>query len=442
MIRFQLIFIVLLCVASAITAQNLNVSVGKPVFYKNVKNPVNISLNGYKSKDLIVKVDGGKFIREEDKTYIIPFDSIHELKIKVGIKTKTGVKWLDSGEYWLRKFPKEQTLFGTHSGGLISKGELHVVCCINAGFGDGFAMSHMLYTIKSYRILILGETMMYSAKVEGRRLPDQVRRILESLKGGEFIYIYDVNASVHFRDLDYRTEESTLPVSLSVKYDTTDWNKAYPEFNLKGISEYPILINTRNIQGIDWKMKDISSMNGRWELGKNICGTEVILLSQNYKNDTLLNATGYYPSGKIKFVKTSATKTSDGRYTAYYENGQIMATGALKAGDDYYYDLDTDIPENQNDTLKNHLMKINNFINIAEPITGLWKFYYPSGHMMASGNFTFISDTRKLPRYNYDDPYAEHPDQGKILRDGEWMFFDENGQKMIVNYNKGRIVKE
>ena len=170
------------------------------MLYIGLENPMSISVPGFSDAQTIVNFSAGAGARKTGPgKYILKPDGSNRL-IKVSVSAKMpdgGTKAMGAQEYRIRKVPNPEVLFGTKSGGVISRGELLTVSQVNAGLGEGFAYEGLRYTVTGYTFAMSPKAggNSYFENVNGNRISGSIRGKLQNAKPGDMIVIAQVEVN-------------------------------------------------------------------------------------------------------------------------------------------------------------------------------------------------------------------------------------------------------
>jgi hypothetical protein len=168
------------------------------MLYIGLENPMSISVPGFSDAQTIVNFGPGAGARKTGPgKYILKPDGSNRLiKVTVAAKMPDGsTKQMGSQEYRVRKVPNPEVLFGTKSGGVISRGELLTVSQVNAGLGEGFAFEGLKYNVTGYTFAMSPKAggNSYFENVSGNRITGSIRAKLQNARPGDMIVIAQVD---------------------------------------------------------------------------------------------------------------------------------------------------------------------------------------------------------------------------------------------------------
>ncbi|MGZ5244975.1 MAG: type IX secretion system motor protein PorM/GldM [Bacteroidia bacterium] len=168
------------------------------MLYIGLENPMSVSVPGFSDAQTIVNFSGGAGQRKTGPgKYILKPDGSNRLiKVSVAAKMPDGsTKAMGQQEYRVRKVPNPEVLFGTKSGGVISRGELLTVSMVNAGLGEGFAYEGLKFQVKGYTFAMSPKAggNSYFENVSGNRITGSIRAKLQNARPGDMIVIAQVD---------------------------------------------------------------------------------------------------------------------------------------------------------------------------------------------------------------------------------------------------------
>jgi gliding motility-associated protein GldM len=163
------------------------------MLYIGLQNPISVSVPGYRPDQVTVGATPGLNLKKVSNT---------EYMVNPSPGTKEGVitvsadgKRMGSMQYRVRPIPKPEVLFGTRTGGAMSRGELMTVQYINAGLGAGFAFEGVNYRVLGYTLVFAprhGQSQFFP--VQGNTIPGNLRAVLNAAHTGDMIIITEVRA--------------------------------------------------------------------------------------------------------------------------------------------------------------------------------------------------------------------------------------------------------
>ena len=118
-------------------------------------------------------------MKEDNEYFLIP--ESREVNISAEIRKKDGQTfWTPISSFHARHLPKQETMLGTKTSGVISKQQLSYSTQINVG--SGFEIPD--YYTRSSKILIIGPQVLFFDSLYGSSLENNERRQLQRLNGG------------------------------------------------------------------------------------------------------------------------------------------------------------------------------------------------------------------------------------------------------------------
>jgi gliding motility-associated protein GldM len=179
--------------AATIAADKMN------MLYIGLDNPISASAAGFTPANTNASIigGGGSFKMISPGHYMLkPDGSKREITVGVSVKMSDGTtKSMGQMVYRVRPIPHPEVLFGTKSGGAISRGEIATVSQVNAGLGEGFAFEGLKYTVTAYTFAIAPKSgPSHILQVQGNRITAECRNFLGGVHTGDLIIIANVNA--------------------------------------------------------------------------------------------------------------------------------------------------------------------------------------------------------------------------------------------------------
>jgi gliding motility-associated protein GldM len=180
---------------ATISAEKMN------MLYIGLDNPIAASAAGFRPDETVVTPSGGCSWHAAPGPaghYICkPNPGVHEITVSVSVKMpdKT-IKKMGQQVYRVRPVPHPEVLFGTKTGGRISRGELQTVSFINAGLGESFAFEGLKYTINSFTFALAPKSgQSFIEQVSGNRVTQAMRQHFQTARPGDIIVIANVEAT-------------------------------------------------------------------------------------------------------------------------------------------------------------------------------------------------------------------------------------------------------
>jgi len=173
------------------------------MLYIGLDNPISAAAAGFTPAQTHVSTTGGGSWRPDPSTkgpghYILkPDGSAREITVKVSVTMSDGsTKQMGQQVYRVRPVPHPEVLFGTKTGGAISRGEIATVSMINCGLGAGFAFEGLKYLVNGYTFAIAPKSgPAHFLPVTGNRITPECRNFLAQVHTGDFIIIANVSVT-------------------------------------------------------------------------------------------------------------------------------------------------------------------------------------------------------------------------------------------------------
>lgn len=435
---FSLLFIAVLFSLNA-TAQKVAVSLpAMNVVYIGLDNEVRIAVEGEKNANIIKELSGGELIEKDGKTYI-RVKNREEIKLRIGIKKRKKIKWVDSMVFRVRKILSPMPQLGT-----LQDGSLETIGAIRANasrifmsLGEGFAVEGLKCTVQSFRIAVADSTGLESVRVKGSILNSNALKLINNLTGGALIYIDSIfyctlrgKDTLEPTQLSYHTLiiKARIPWNLS-PFATTEERDAY-------IPPRPEYIITGGFFGSERKFKYIHGISdisyyadlvglvkqGQWKYSSGINNPRVYK-EEYYDSGRLLKYTLYDSTG-FKTVNLTIPIDADSvYYKELYSNGNVKREGWVIANrNDYQYVGERSTDQMSGNEFDNYYYKFR-FIPV-----GNWKEYYESGRIKLEASFKAVEN------YKYTTTYTLET----ILYEGFSVFV--SGKRIV--YNEDGSIKE
>jgi gliding motility-associated protein GldM len=181
--------------ASTIAAEKMN------MLYIGLDNPVAVAAAGFTPAQTFVKFSGGGALHESGPGHYSfnPDGTAREVFATCYVRMTDGTtrQMGQPLKYRVRKVPKPEVLFGSKSGGLISKGEIATIHQLNAGLTETFAFEGLPVKVTSYTLAITPHTggAPFMEPVQGNKLSARAEARLKDVHVGDMIIVGDVACS-------------------------------------------------------------------------------------------------------------------------------------------------------------------------------------------------------------------------------------------------------
>jgi hypothetical protein len=424
------------------------------ILYIGLKTPVRIVVEGKKDSEIVTRISQGCIITKENHQYYLTADGSNgPISVEVGYLTvKRDTIWVDTFEFRVRKLPRPEILLGPKTPGYISKNEIATISMINAGLGEGFAYEGVKFTVVSYNILCLDEQNFYMENNMGNQISYRCRQNLNKLQPGANIIISKIKIRNEKTNTETELNNSWIwkispenEISIPEKVKITGFISV--NMNTK---PFDLIVNTEFYAG--QVVFPQGSKEGEWNVYEiNKDGLKTKWQTVNFKNDSIISIKSFYSNGKPKCEKIPDLISSYRSYTSFFKSGGIFLKGKfLIHSFPYFYNIVDDSMFKKNSlSFITGQQRDTTYSTINELLFGPWEQYYPNGNLKEKGAFDTTFENQwwivcKFPMpIDPDDPYTFEDDTTCFsVRNGPWEFYDEKGQKTIVKYNKGHIVKE
>jgi hypothetical protein len=171
----------------AITPTKMN------ILYAGLGNPLDISVGGVAPADVDVTSSRGKVVNNGNGHYIIKVDSVgnSQIRISVGIKSKTGMKNMGSMEFRVNAVPSPSATFaGIDGDGIVGIDELRKAAGLIPKV-EGFVFD-LRFPVISWRLTTNIDGHFVHADANGPAITNEQRDLLKKAKKGTHVIIENV----------------------------------------------------------------------------------------------------------------------------------------------------------------------------------------------------------------------------------------------------------
>jgi len=121
------------------------------VMYKALKNPIDVSVAGFSSSDLVVTCSGGSISGSNGSYFVTPSNSSREVSVNVSVKSKTGgTKSMGSSKFRVKSVPLPTPKFATVKGsGRVSLAQVKASRTVTVELED-FMFDGIKYTVRKF----------------------------------------------------------------------------------------------------------------------------------------------------------------------------------------------------------------------------------------------------------------------------------------------------
>lgn len=182
--------------SATISAEKMN------VLYIGLDNPIAVSVPGFRPEQVIANASSGvrwSSVPGKPGHYVAkPDGSQREVTVSVSVKMADNTtKMMGSMLYRIRPVPNPEVMFGTKTGGAVSRGELATVSFVTAGLGPGFAFDGLKYDVTGYTLYFVPKVggQPYIETVVGNRVSQGAKAKFAQARPGDMIVITEVNAT-------------------------------------------------------------------------------------------------------------------------------------------------------------------------------------------------------------------------------------------------------
>jgi hypothetical protein len=168
------------------------------VVFRGIPNPISIALPGFFSKDIVVKVNIGKLVKEErenDYTYFFK-DTIQENQVtfSVFIKQKNKrIKLVGSWDFRLKEIPKPIICLGSNCTNGFLYENLQKASTLFATFQLNQTSCGLDFRVKEFKVKHIktnGDSMVFECT--NQILNKEIKESFKNAEDGDTISIYDI----------------------------------------------------------------------------------------------------------------------------------------------------------------------------------------------------------------------------------------------------------
>lgn len=163
------------------------------VMYRDIKNPITVSVPGIPSEDLIISVEGGTYTKDNGagNYFVEPNNNAKTVVVKVSGKTDEGkVIVLGAQEFRLKSVPDPVISIGGITGGKHEKEELAIAGRLSAKLKD-FDFQGYEYTVESYTVLTIRNNIIKAENV-GASFSREVKEMISNTRSGQTVIFQDI----------------------------------------------------------------------------------------------------------------------------------------------------------------------------------------------------------------------------------------------------------
>ncbi|HYG15995.1 MAG TPA: hypothetical protein VEC12_09600 [Bacteroidia bacterium] len=440
---FHLLFIAVLF---SLNAPAQKVAVGLPamnVVYIGLDNEVRIAVEGEKSENIIKELSDGEIIEKEGKIYI-RVTKRGEIKLRIGVKKRKKIKWVDSMVLRARDIPVAYpSLMTLYDGDVQSIGAIKANASrIFMPLGQGFAVEGLRGYVQSFRITVVDSTGYGTVQVKGHHLNSNALKLINNLTGGAVIYIDDIYYCI------LKNKDTVVPIKLS-EYTLTIKARVPNTLSLVATEEEraayipprPAYTITGSFYGTKKQMQytygfsDIGAFShltgllkhGEWKYYSGLINPRTYR-EEYYDSSRLLKYTLYDSSGFKTIDLTISADADSVYYKELYPNGKTMREGWVVVNNSNY----NFGGENTGDQISgNEYVKY--YYRLKFVPVGRWKEYYESGQVKLEASFKAVENYKFTTTYTLETITYEG---FTVFVSGKWTVYNEDGSiKETFNYD-------
>ena len=165
------------------------------VFYIGLKNPVSISVPGYRPRQISANCTGGKMTRSKGKWIVEPSPKAGKATINVSVTGEDGSsKSVGSKEFRIKNVPDPTAYVGAVTQGAVTKTQIGLSSGISVRL-DGFPFGGLAFKVVQYEFIYRSRTgRLVREKVNGSRFNQTVKSTIQGAQSGDQIIFTDIKA--------------------------------------------------------------------------------------------------------------------------------------------------------------------------------------------------------------------------------------------------------
>lgn len=169
------------------------------VFYKGVKNPVDVSVPGVASENLQVSITGAgnKITKVGAASFEVELTNNASPTVNVNVTARMAdgtMRNMGSMEFRTKYLPKPVTsVLGKEVDQLVSNGEIDVLSGISAKYDPSFAFG-LTAKVTSFTLSIAGSNGIYPIPIKGNKIDSSTEKILKRVRKGDRLIFENVKA--------------------------------------------------------------------------------------------------------------------------------------------------------------------------------------------------------------------------------------------------------
>lgn len=168
------------------------------VFYKGVENPVDVSVPGVASENLVVNMTAGNDIRRTGSgKYVVTLDNNAPPNVSVSVSARMPdgtTRSMGSLPFRTKYLPKPQTIvLGFDENQMVTRETLEQAQWVDAKYGDDFVFNSRP-KVQSFKVLIIKNGDVREEQVSGYRLPQDIINLFSKLKRKDRVIFDEIYA--------------------------------------------------------------------------------------------------------------------------------------------------------------------------------------------------------------------------------------------------------
>lgn len=166
------------------------------VFYIGLKNPVSVSVPGYRPEQIIATCSGGKMTQTGKGKWVVqPSERKAKATISVSVKSEDGsTKSVGSKDFRIKGVPDPTAYVGAIAGGSVTKTQLGLASGLSVRL-DGFPFGGLGFKVVQYEFIYRSRTgKLIREKVNGSRFNSTIKSALGGVQRGDQIIFTDIKA--------------------------------------------------------------------------------------------------------------------------------------------------------------------------------------------------------------------------------------------------------
>ena len=168
------------------------------IFYKDVKNPLSVSVSGFSSKDISINVSGGKVTGSGGSYEVIPNPSSRTCIVSVSVKGKDGkLRSMGKQEFRVKKLPDPNIKFANIIGdGKATRGQIKGAKSVDVDRKE-MLFDGMKYAVTSFDMVFATSNGSIVLKSKSNKVTSNMKTKIGKLRKGQTLIIKNVRLKLN-----------------------------------------------------------------------------------------------------------------------------------------------------------------------------------------------------------------------------------------------------